>query len=364
MNILTLDVETSTSNKGNPFDQTNSLVCVGLKWLDQENSWIQWNGWEGMQSEIDAADVLVGYNIKFDLHWLRRVGINFSGKKIWDCQIAEFLLENQTNPYPSLNQAAVKYVFPAKLDVVKEEYWSKGIDTDAIPRDILSAYLAQDLTLTEQVYLKQQREFLKDSKLYSLFRLQCQDLLVLEEMEWNGLVFNTEKARQKAATITEELGEIHKVIMESVGNIPINLNSNDHLSCLLFGGVISIDDRIPIGVFKTGEKVGQVRYKKITKGYDLPRLVEPLKGTEVKKPEGGQDIWKTNDDVLKKVKLSKEAKKLVGLINRYTTLEKLCGTYLLGWSNLIDKMNWKHNMIHGNLNQCTVITGRLSSTKP
>ena len=30
-NYLVLDVETTTSNKGNPFDQTNKLCYVGLK---------------------------------------------------------------------------------------------------------------------------------------------------------------------------------------------------------------------------------------------------------------------------------------------------------------------------------------------
>ena len=30
-NHLVLDVETTTSNKGNPFDQTNKLCYVGLK---------------------------------------------------------------------------------------------------------------------------------------------------------------------------------------------------------------------------------------------------------------------------------------------------------------------------------------------
>ena len=27
-------------------------------------------------------------------------------------------------------------------------------------------------------------------------------------------------------------------------------------------------------------------------------------------------------------------------------------------------MNWKKDMIYGNLNQCVAVTGRLSSTKP
>lgn len=144
----------------------------------------------------------------------------------------------------------------------------------------------------------------------------------------------------------------------------LNLNSGDHLSCILYGGTIFIDTRVPIGVYKSGAKVGQTRYKIVVQDYQMPRLVEPLKGTEVKKPEGSQPIWQTNEDVLKTVKLNSKSRTIVELIKEYTKLEKLRGTYLEGWSDLIDKMHWPKNMIHGNLNQCVAVTGRLSSSKP
>lgn len=195
---------------------------------------------------------------------------------------------------------------------------------------------------------------------YALFKLQCLDLLVLQEIEYAGINFNTEKARAKAEEIQKELDGINQELSSYVSFDGFNPNSNDHVSALLYGGIIAIDDRIPIGVYKTGAKVGHTRYKVIEKVYELPRLVEPLKGTETAK----EGYWKTNADVLRSLKLDKKAKKVVELLNRYSELEKLRGTYLIGWSDLIDKMNWPHNKIHGTLNQTTVVTGRLSSTKP
>lgn len=369
MKILTFDVETTTSNKGNPFDETNKLVCVGLKRSDRIKNDILYSdtyAWrEPLQREINQADLIVGFNIKFDLHWLRKIGIDFSGKKIWDCQLGEFILENQKNPYPSLDQAAEKYGLPKKLDVVKTEYWDKGIDTDNIPRNILSEYLNQDLLLTEQVFLKQRELFQTSNKdQFKLFRLHCMDLLILEEMEWNGIVFNTEKAQQKVCEIKDELETIYKEFNGLLGGVPVNLSSNDHVSCILYGGIISEEIRVPIGVYKTGAKIGQTRYKVIIKEYALPRLVDPLEGTEVKKPEGKGQYWKVNDTVLRSLKLNKEAKKIVGLLKRQSELDKLCNTYLIGYPSLITKMNWPHNMIHGTLNQCVTVTGRLSSSKP
>jgi DNA polymerase I-like protein with 3'-5' exonuclease and polymerase domains len=340
------------------------LVCVGLK--NEHGIHIVYEPEQHLyeiQHIIDRAPLIIGANIKFDLHWLRRIGIDISKIKVWDVQLGEFLLSYQQNKYPSLDGAAEKYGFDKKLDIVKTEYWDKGIDTDMIPRNILSDYLNQDLILTEQVYLKQVEQF-KSNGLMPLFRLQCADLLVLQEMEYNGIFFSVEKARKHAGEIHIELEVITKELSKYTNGITINFNSNDHVSALLYGGTIGVDDKIPIGIYKSGIKQGQVKYKNIIKEYPLPRLVEPLKGTETKKSIEGKEYWEVNETVLRKLKLSKQAKVVVDLLNKYSELEKLRGTYLNGYSDLIDEMNWDKNMLHGTLNQCVAITGRLSSSRP
>ena len=89
MSYLILDVETTISNKGNPFDQSNKLMMIGLlndkevAVYDIEYSVDPYKELlDNIQLAVDAADVLVGFNIKFDLHWLKRYGINFSKKRI------------------------------------------------------------------------------------------------------------------------------------------------------------------------------------------------------------------------------------------------------------------------------------------
>lgn len=163
MQILTLDVETLTLNKGNPFDNRNRLVMTGIKWLNDRPKCYYNIGNDYtklLQICIDDADIIVGFNIKFDIHWLMNIGVTFDNvKQIWDCQIAEFMLNSQNNPYPSLNEALEKYGFPLKLDVVKTEYWEKGINTDEIPVDILREYLEYDLVGTEEVFKLQYEQF-------------------------------------------------------------------------------------------------------------------------------------------------------------------------------------------------------------
>ena len=103
MKELVLDVETTISNKGNPFDQTNKLCYVGVRTRDWSNLYpIAYNDLpygaklESIQQDIDQSDILIGFNIKFDLHWIKRYGINFSTKRIWDCQLVHLILTGQT----------------------------------------------------------------------------------------------------------------------------------------------------------------------------------------------------------------------------------------------------------------------------
>ena len=384
MTSIVLDVETTTFNKGNPFDKRNSLVMVGVK-LVEDNQYLRGQKrflWENLLDKVllVQAKQIIGFNIKFDLHWIRNHGVFPKEEvKIWDCQYAEFLFSSQQHKFPSLNATLEKYGLPLKLDVVKTEYWDKGIDTDKIPEDILWEYLKGDLDKTEQVYLIQKKMFETTHKhLYPLFKLHMQDLLVLEEMEWNGIKYNTEKALERAGEIKTELAQIEGEIRGLVGSDVYSLTSNPDVSAILYGGIICKDSKFPVGVFKTGAKVGEVRYKVIQKVYEFPRLTEPLKGTETKveTSKKEQDLinkgvltkpreyWKVNEPILRQLKATGKAKKIISLLLRFNKLDKLKGTYLEGWSNLIDKMHWEKNTLHPQLNQCVAVTGRLSSSNP
>ena len=360
-----LDVETTTSNKGNPFDKSNWMVLLGLKEVGKEGVCYYEDEWESARQEIqsilDNAAFLILFNAKFDLHWLRNNGFDISNTTIWDCQLGVFILGAQLNPYPSLDETLSDYGLPSKLDVVKTVYWDQGLDTWLVPDHVLSPYLLRDLQATEEVFLRQWELFKgENSKQFALFKLQCKDLLVLEEMEFNGIFFNTEKAIRYADVLDRELDTIRSDLSKWTQGISINLASNDHISCLLFGGTIVDSYRVPVGVFKTGNKVGETRYKIMTKEYEFPRLITPLAGSETKK----EGYYQVNADVLNSLKPSKDIKKLIDLLNEFSKIEKLKNTYLLGWSKLITTMNWDKDMIHGVLNQCRAVTGRLSSSKP
>lgn len=312
---------------------------------------------KGIQKLIDEADIVVGFNFKFDVHWLRSVGIDLSRSRIWDCQIAEFLVERQTNPYPSLEDSAVKYGLGHKIDIIKTEYWDKGINTDAIPWDVLRPYAIQDAVLTYQLYLKQTEVVPKHQR--KLLALLNQDLLVLAEMEWNGLVFNKELCEKRSKECGDKITDINQKLSQVYPDVPLNFGSVDQLSSFLYGGVVKETIKEHIGFFKTGKQIGEPRYRNKEVEHILPRLCTPLKGSELKK----EGFYATSEDVLKQLK-GPNAKKYVAPLLELSKLEKLNGTYYQGLPNLSEKMNWRKGYLHGNFNQCTTATGRLSSSKP
>lgn len=181
--VLTLDVEVTmykhqergedglyNPSKKMRMGQSSSLpqwlVMSGWKWRHKETAETirhiankEYNR-KYIQGEIDSADLLVGFNIKFDLLWLKRIEIDISNITIWDCQLAEWMLNNQNIlGKNSLNDACERYGFPPKIDVIENDYWSKGIDTDEIPSSILAEYLEGDLDRTERVFLEQVKRF-------------------------------------------------------------------------------------------------------------------------------------------------------------------------------------------------------------
>ena len=285
---LILDVETTISNKGNPFDETNKLCYVGLLDTSHNLFSIEYNDQpykkhlEEIQSRINDAEVLVGFNLKFDLHWLRKYGINFMGKRLWDCQLVHFILTGQQYPYPSLNSVSAYYNLGSKLDVVATEYWSNKIDTPNIPADILEEYLLGDLQLTQKVYEKQQEEFALCTKpMQRLISLHNQDLMVLQEMEYNGLIFDETKSTELGKELQTQITLLNKSLSEYHKLVEFNPSSNEHLSVLMYGGTIKVKRREVIGLFKTGDRKGQAKEKWVEHEIKFDRLVTPLKGSEV-----------------------------------------------------------------------------------
>jgi DNA polymerase I-like protein with 3'-5' exonuclease and polymerase domains len=357
MKLLALDTETTIHNKGHPYDSRNKLVCYSYAHEASSGARL-WT--EDIKNElvegVNRADLIVGFNFKFDLHWFIKSGVyQLRDKHIWDVQIAEFILSNQTERFPSLNETCERYGLEVKLDVVKTEYWDKGINTDQIPWNILESYATRDAELTLACY-HAQRKLMTPAQV-RLCHLMCQDMKILQEMEANGIPFDEQLCEQRAMEVDDKISTLKGKLAAIYSSVPINFASNDHLSAFLYGGTVKEEGKEHIGFFKTGAKAGQPKYKNIIIEHKLPRLYEPLKGSAMAK-EGN---FATDEGTLRKLRGNKN---IVNMILELSKLEKLNGTYYNGLVKLRKEMNWSPGMLHGNFNQTTAQTGRLSSSRP
>lgn len=364
---ISYDVETTTFQKGNPFSRRNRLCSIGL---DQTIYDIEYsdtpygNHLSTIQTRINEASVLVVFNGKFDLHWGRRYGLNFDNVRIWDCQLAQHIIECQIRPMLSLAQSLEYWELPSKPDYILTNYWEKGIDTPDIPWNELEEYNLSDLSNTMLLYQKQ-LEYLEDKpKLKKLIELDCYDLKVLAEMEWNGLLYDTEKSIKLSEECEDRIKVIYNELTDRVGNVELNWNSGDQVSAVLYGGSISVHGKeLKPFVYKDGRETHKLR--NVVKTITFPQLVAPLKGTELKKKtKDGHTLYQTGAPVLSRLKARGRVKEIVDLLIELSDLEKMNGTYYKGIPALIAELDWPDNEIHGQLNQCVAITGRLSSSKP
>lgn len=355
---LVVDVETSTRNKGNCYSDDSYLVSMHAYDGKQGYSF-PYHEASDLNDLIKRAKRLIFFNAKFDLAWLRSIGINCQDKEIWDVQLAHFILSRQTDPFPSLNKVREYYGLPLKLDVVKKEYWDKGIDTKDVPWDILSEYGEDDCEGTYNCFVRQLQDFDdEDERMYKLFKLSCMDTHVLQEMEWNGLVFNEEMCKEKSNELSKTMDELISKLNNLYPDVTINYNSSDQLSAFLYGGTILEERRELIGHYKTGAKIGQPRYRVVEVEHTLPQLFKPLEGSEMAK----EGVYSTAEGTLRKLK--GKNKWIIEALLSLAKLAKLNETYFVGLPKLNAEMKWPPNKLHGQYNQCRAVSGRLSSSKP
>lgn len=351
--ILAFDLETTTWNKGHPFDPRNFIVC--WSWATESSSGTEpWSSKDKLQEMINQASVLVVFNGKFDLQWLVKEGLTYDPTKVWDVQIAHFVSSYQRHRFPSLNEVCEINNLPQKPDKIRE-YWDKGVNTPDIPWDELVEYATHDAVVTLQNYFIQQNTLQPKQKL--LIKLQSQDMSILREMEANGLPFDEELCQARAKELDDKISTLKRELSGIYPNVPINFGSNDHLSAFLYGGIVKEDAKEFVGYFKTGIRAGQPKYRNITIEHKLPRLYTPLPGSKMAK-EGN---FAVDEATLRKLK---GKRKVIDMLLELSKLEKLNGTYYKGLIKLREERGWDKGIIHGNFNQTTAQTGRLSSNAP
>lgn len=384
--FATIDAETTVNNtvgnnKASPFCYSNRIVLLGGK-LYADGHVVN-VGEPHVLRPINIGHntigdktikLLVGHNIKFDLHYLRKERAKIQGVPIkewlatpgngvWDTQVVEYLLTGQQTKFASLDELSVKYGGTTKPEEIKA-MWEAGIKTEDMDRELLQQYLIGDIENTERVAVAQMEEADRRGIL-PLIHAQMDALCAYEEMEWNGMHIDVEELNEKKeeiaariALITENLVTIIKDEFTIPDEYEINLNSNALISALIFGGTLRYKEKVQVGTYKNGKP----RFKATDKTFDIPDNTDPMV-TKYKESTATPGVYKVDEAVLKnihRIATNPTARRFLHDILERKKLNKELTTYYEGISKLI----YPDGKVHPNIQQCATDTGRTSSSEP
>lgn len=290
MSAAVIDLETTTytsfKKKANPFDERNYIVMAGALVAGEE-----WGRAYYSESKEEASKqtwfvellesgvkLLIGHNIKFDIHHLIQIQHNYDayrkwiaeGGQIWDTQLAEYLLNGmgQQDQYLSLDEVAPRYGGNLKVDEVKA-LWESGVDTADIDEGLLHRYLIGDPETGDQgdlgntlLAFKGQITRARKAKQLKSILMNMGSLVYTIEAEHNGMAVDAELGNTLAAELEDKLAALTAELVQFVPNdLPFEFKwtSRQQLSALIFGGSVKYKARAPILDDK-----GQPTYKQKT----------------------------------------------------------------------------------------------------
>lgn len=258
----------------------------------------------------------IGQNIKYDIQVLRNYGVNVKGQ-LFDTMIAHYLI----NPELRHN---MDYMAETMLNYrtihIEELIGPKGKSQKSM-RDLSPTLVYEyatedaDITLRLSNLLRPQIAEYGIEKLF--YQVEMPLVYVLADMEYNGVLIDTEALQETSAIFNKRVNDIEQEIYQLAGH-SFNVSSPRQVGDVIFGEMKIVD--------------------------------------KPKKTKTGQFV--TSEDELQKHASKHE---IIRKILDYRGLKKLIGTYVDALPQLV---NPRTGHIHTSFNQAVTATGRLSSSDP
>ena len=439
--IVDLEVDLGGDRKDpSPYNKENTLAAIGYTTRrldgslmyedDEETVYIvrtadaSSTDWATFKDVLKDATYVVAHNAKFDVAWLREVGIDCRSKII-DTMINEYILNKGIRDKLSLKALAEKYDVTRKDDSLADAF-KEGLNYSDMSKEDQTTYLYYDIVATAEVFERQEALFKKNSNksLIPIRDLMCEFCDVLTDIERAGMAIDTNEMHKvdhdyqvEQAELTEYL---NNTVKKLVGDTPINLSSPEQLSQVIYSyklkdkktwrdvmnigvdvrgkpkrrpkmmesGFVRCIDECFVPTFKTQAKrclfcngKGTIqKYKKDGTPYKNTTKCVHCEGTGFIYKELG-DIaglkvnptlalasaggFKTDKHTLVELERGQnnpEVKKFLNSLIRLSAIDTYRSSFIEGiFKNMINSTD---NILHANFNQCTTATGRLSSSNP
>jgi DNA polymerase-1 len=338
---LLLDLETKNHDKGDALNQDNTVVCAA--WATSEDQRIEFcrgNEFEqhrliqAVQDTLDAGGFLVAHNIKFELAWLARMGIDLYQCFTYDTMIGEYVIGGNLWQYQhlSLDKLDKKYGGKGKAAII-DRMMKGGVCPSEMPRDLLEARVRQDVAQTYRIWRKQLKRLVKRKQLHLAY---TRNLLTpaLTWIESRGMAANEARVYEEYEKAHAEMIRLQREFDKLTGGV--NWRSAPQKAHAIYGS----------------RAEGGMGFKEITKNG------RPLRGKPHKQfPDG---MPKTDDDTLAKLTASnKRQEKFLDLLKQLQIVGSRLSKTLAFLRGIVDEYD---GIFYGTFNQTATQTHRLSSS--
>lgn len=359
------DTETNTLRVNSDSDEF-SLVGISISWGVDNNYYIPtghlyateeypniptWYVRKYLGRIFGREDVrIIGWNIKFDMHVMKRIGVDIVTPDIWDGMIMSWLIDENSGNGLKDNTFRIWGEKPREFTEVTgivspERRKENGLKANSrVPFSLVdiddgALYAIDDAfnTFRNYVYLLDKLEEEGMEKIYC--KMYKKFLYTLFNMEERGVVVDRERLEEMKVEIKEDLDKLMYDMIEIVG-FEFNASSNQHLAELLFGY----------------DKSKNPNWNLIENSFKF----KPETTTKGGMPQTGNGVLAK---LMKRTYTDKRrlrGQKFIKNLLSYKKLSKLYSAFILGISDLI----YPDGKVHPNCNIIGTDSGRISMSDP
>lgn len=402
------DTETNTLNV---LSDSEEFKCVGISisWGENNNYYIPLGHVrdEDIDSQVTVDEAvkylkpvfsrtdvrIYGWNLKFDLHVLRRIGITVKTKDLFDGMLASWLcnentpngLKENSTEKMGVEQEHFNEATSTVPNEVKKQFGYKAnskVPFDLVLIDDAAPYAIGDAFYTWCNCLGFEKE-LQDEKMDKIYyKMYIPFLLVLFDMEEQGVTVDVKKLEQMGEDMQNDLDELQYKIYELAG-VEFNIGSSQQKAEILFG---YCKDPKPIDPNKLSTKKLQTAYEEgdeetlneygyFFKGKQLMQRpksndhildhsfgFKPLTQTSSGMPSTDSDtIWRLSRKTYKRGnKRKQQGVEMCSYMIEYAKLAKLKTAFVDG---ILEQL-YADGKAHPSFNQIGTDSGRISCSRP
>lgn len=400
------DTETNTLEV---LGKNKNFKCVGisLSWGENNNYYIPTGHVRDEDIDIQLTiDVVVkylkpiftrtdvriyGWNLKFDFHVLKRIGIEIKTRDVFDGMLASWLcnentpngLKDNTQEKMGIPQTHFKDTTDTVPNEIKKRFGYKAnskVTFDLVLIEDGAPYAIADAFYTWCNCLGFEKQLIDEGMDKIYYKMYIPFLFVLFEMEEQGVTVDVRKLEQMGIDMQNDLDDLQYKIYELAG-VEFNIGSSQQRAEILFGYEKETKpvalEKLPKYLQKAyddydydlldekGYRVddrGRVFKKGNTTLLEHSFRFSPTSTTNSGAPSTDSDaIWRISQKVYKKVnKRKQQGVEMCKYMLEYSKLAKLKTAFVDG---ILEQL-YEDGKVHPSFNQIGTDSGRLSCSKP